>query len=421
MYALCDCNNFYASCERVFKPSLNGKPVVVLSNNDGCVIARSQEAKDVGVAMGAPAFEIKELIKLHNVNVFSSNYALYGDLSNRVMSVLGSFAPNFEVYSVDEIFLNFKGMKYINLTEYCKVIRQTVRQNTKIPISIGIAPTKTLAKMANKIAKKKYKNIGVLELTDKDEIEKHLKEFPVSDLWGIGYRYAKLLEKNNISTAFQLMEMNDDWIKKNLTVQGLKLVYELRGIPCIPIEEVAPNKKGICVSRSFGQMANDLKTLEESVATFTNRAAQKLRKQNSNCAAISVFVHTNQFRADLKQYYNSRYIQIPIPTNDSGELIKWALFGLKQIYKEGYMYKKAGVFIYEITPEDAVQTNLFAELPEDNRKRALNSTVDNLNRIMGRNVVKYAAMGDGKKWKLRQEMLSPCYTTRLNEIFTIKI
>ncbi len=421
MYALCDCNNFYASCERVFKPSLNGKPVVVLSNNDGCVIARSQEAKDAGVAMGAPAFEIKELIKQKGIHVFSSNYALYGDMSNRVMSVLGSFAPSFEVYSVDEIFLDFKGMHNTNLTEYCKKIRKSVRQNTKIPISIGIAPTKTLAKMANKIAKKKYKEIGVLELSDTATIEKHLNEFPVGDLWGIGYRYAKFLEKNNIRTAFELMQMNDAWIRKNLSVQGLKLVYELRGIPCIPMEETAPDKKGICVSRSFGQMTNELQVLEESVATFANRAAQKLRKQNSNCAAISVFIHTNQFRADLKQYYNSRYIQIPIPTNDSGELIKWALTGLKQIYKPGYMYKKAGVFIFEISPEDAVQTNLFAALPEDDRKKKLNSTVDKLNKIMGRNVVKYAAMGDGKKWKLRQEMLSPCYTTRLDDVFIITI
>ncbi|MFL5766090.1 MAG: Y-family DNA polymerase [Bacteroidia bacterium] len=421
MYALCDCNNFYASCERVFKPSLNGRPVVVLSNNDGCVIARSQEAKDVGVAMGVPSFEIKELVKEHGIVVFSSNYALYGDLSNRVMSVLGSFAPNYEVYSVDEIFLNFKGMKYTDLTEYCKLIRKTVRQSTKIPISIGIAPTKTLAKTANKIAKKKFKNIGVLELSDPKDIEKHMKEFPVGDLWGIGGRYAHMLKKNNINTAWELMQMNDGWIKKNLTVQGLKLVYELRGIPCIPIEEVAPDKQGICVSRSFGQMIGDLATLEESVATFANRAAQKLRKQGSNCGAISVFVHTNQFRSDLKQYYNSKYVNISIPTNDSGELIKWALEGLRRIYKPGFLFKKAGVLIFEITPETAVQTHLFKALPENDKKKALNATVDKLNKVMGRNVVKYGAMGDGKKWKLKQEMLSPCYTTRLNEIFTINI
>ena len=421
MYALCDCNNFYASCECVFKPSLNGKPVVVLSNNDGCVIARSQEAKDLGIKMGVPAFEIKEMVNTHGVTVFSSNYALYGDISNRVMSVLGSYAPNYEVYSVDEIFLNFQGMQYTNLVEYCKTIRKTVRQNTKIPISIGIAPTKTLAKAANKIAKKRYKDIGVLELIDKTDIENHMKEFPVEDLWGIGYRYAKFLKSNNITTAFELMQMNDAWIKKNLSVQGLKLVYELRGIPCIPIEETAPDKQGICVSRSFGQMVSDLPTMEESVATFANRASQKLRRQSSNCSAISVFIHTNQFRKDLKQYYNSRYIQIPIATSDSGELIKWALFGLKQIYRDGYKYKKAGVLIHEITPEGALQTNLFSELPTDNRKRVLNATVDKLNKVMGKNAVKYAAMGDGKKWKLKQEMLSPCYTTRLAEIFTITI
>lgn len=421
MYALCDCNNFYASCERVFQPSLNGKPVVVLSNNDGCVIARSQEAKDLGIKMGVPSFEIKDLIQQHNIHVFSSNYALYGDLSNRVMSTLGCFAPNYEVYSVDEIFLDFKGMEYTNLLEYCKQIRKVVKQNTKIPISIGVAPTKTLAKMANKIAKKKFKNIGVLILNEKDEIEKHLKEFPVEDLWGIGRKYARFLRDYNITTAYELMQMNDNWIKKNLTIQGLKLVHELRGFPCIPIEDMAPDKKGICVSRSFGQMITDLPILEESVATFTNRAAQKLRKQDSNCSAISVFIHTNQFRADLKQYYNSRYIQLPIATNDSGELIKWALKGIEQIFKDGYKYKKAGVLIHEISPESSIQTNLFVELPKDDKRKALNSTVDKLNKIMGRNVVKYAAMGDGKKWKLRQEKLSPCYTTRLDEIFTINI
>lgn len=420
MFALCDCNNFYASCERVFKPSINNLPVVVLSNNDGCVIARSQEAKDLGIKMGVPSFEIKELVKQHNIQVFSSNYALYGDLSSRVMTTISSYAPNYQIYSIDEIFLDLKGFQHTDLTEYCKGIRKTVRQNTKIPISIGIGLTKTLAKAANKIAKKLNPTVGVLELVQEEKIKYHMATFKVGDLWGIGRRYEKILNDNKIFTALDLMNTNDSWIKKHLTIQGLKIVYELRGISCIPLEQISPPKEGMCVSRSFGKMVEELKTMEESVSTFANRIGQKLRKQKSNCNSLTVFIQTNQFRSDLKQYYKNKHIQLPFPTNDSGELIKWANYALKAIYIKGYQYKKAGVLINEITPENSFQTSLFNST-DNSRKTKLNTTVDQINKSFGHNIVKYGIMGNGGDWKLRRNMLSPCYTTKLSDILTINI
>ncbi len=420
MFALCDCNNFYASCERVFKPAINNLPVVVLSNNDGCVIARSQEAKDVGIKMGVPSFEIKELVKQHNIQIFSSNYALYADMSSRVMTTISKFAPNYEIYSIDEIFLDFKGFEYKNLTEYCKTIRKTVKQNTKIPISIGIAPTKTLAKAANKIAKKLNKELGVLELSQTEDIKFHMSTYKVGDLWGIGRRYEKLLNEGGILTGLDLMNANDAWIKKNLSIQGLRMAYELRGLSCIPLEEISPDKKGMCVSRSFGNMVSELKVMEESVSTFANRVGQKLRRQKSNCTSLTVFIHTNQFRADLKQYYKTKHVQLPFPTNDSGELIKWAVFALRAIYIQGYQYKKSGIIINEITPEHSFQTSLFE--PADNATKVkLNSVIDKINKSFGHNIVKYGIMGNGNDWKLRRNMLSPCYTTRLSDILTINI
>jgi DNA polymerase V len=420
MFALCDCNNFYASCERIFKPAINSLPVVVLSNNDGCVIARSQEAKDIGIKMGVPSFEIKSLIKEHRIQVFSSNYALYGDMSNRVMSTISSYAPNYEVYSIDEIFLDFKGFQYTDLTTYCKEIRNKVKQNTKIPISIGIGATKTLAKAANKIVKRLCPELGVLELNQEEDIKRHMATFKVGDLWGIGKRYEIFLNNNKIYSALDLMEANDTWIKKNLTIQGLKIVYELRGISCIPLEEIAPDKEGMCVSRSFGNMLDELKPIEESVSTFANRAGQKLRRQKSNCSSITVFIHTNQFRVDLKQYYKAQQVQLPFPTNDSGELIKWAVFALNKIYRKGYQYKKAGILINEITPEDSKQTNLF-ESNDSSKKIKLNAVIDKVNKAFGQNIIKYGSMGNGKDWQLRRNLLSPCYTTRLSDILTINI
>lgn len=416
MYALADCNNFYASCERVFQPQLENEPIVVLSNNDGCVVARSQEVKDLGIKMGVPLFQIKEQVKFHNIRVFSSNYALYGDISNRVMSTISEYAPNYEVYSIDEIFIDLKGFeKHYNLIDYCKEIRYVVRRNTRIPISIGIAPTKTLAKVANKLVKKRFKDDGVCYLKTQEDVKELLKDFDVGDVWGVGRQYEKLLKKHGFDTALKLMNANDTWIKKNLSVVGLRLVNELRGIPCIELDEVPADKKNICVSRSFGNMIGDIKILEESLSTHANTASEKLRKQGSNASSISVFLQTNRFRSDLPQYFNTKQIDLPFATNDSANIINWALEGLRIIFRTGYLYKKCGIYLNEITPANDVQLNLFIE-DDSEKKKKLNKAVDLLNQKMGRGALKYAVQGTEKEWKLRQEKLSKSFTTKLVDI-----
>lgn len=421
MFALADCNNFYASCERVFQPHLENKPIVVLSNNDGCVVARSQEVKDLGIKMGVPIFQIKELVKFHNIQVFSSNYSLYGDVSNRVMSTISRYVPNYEVYSIDEIFLDLSGFdKHYNLIDYCKEIRYVVRRNTRIPISIGIAPTKTLAKAANKLVKKRFKTDGVCYLKTHEDAKELLKDFDVGDLWGVGRQYEKLLKKHGFDTALKLMNAPDAWIKKNLSIVGLRLVNELRGIPCIELDEVPSDKKNICVSRSFGNMIDSLDILEQSLSTHANTASEKLRKQNSNTSSISVFLQTNRFRNDLPQYFCSKVVDLEFPTNDSGNIINAALIGLNLIFKEGFKYKKCGIFINEITPANDVQLNLFVE-DDSEKKNKLNKAVDALNGKFGRGTLKYAVQGYKNEWKLRQENLSLSYTTRLSDVPNINL
>ena len=421
MFALADCNNFYASCERVFQPQLENKPIVVLSNNDGCVVARSQEVKDLGIKMGVPLFQIKEQVKLHHIRVFSSNYTLYGDISNRVMSTINQFAPNYEVYSIDEIFIDLKGFeKHYNLIDYCKEIRYVVKRNTRIPISIGIAPTKTLAKVANKLVKKKFKADGVCYLKTQEDVKELLKDFDVGDIWGVGRQYEKLLKKHGIDTALKLMNANDSWIKKNLSVVGLRLVNELRGMPCIELDEVPADKKNICVSRSFGHMIADVKILEESLSTHANTASEKLRKQGSNASSISVFLQTNRFRSDLPQYFNTKQIELPFATNDSANIIKAALNGLYLMFRPGYLYKKCGIYLNELTPANEVQLNLFVE-EDSEKKKKLNKAVDILNTKWGRGALKYAVQGTEKKWKLKNECLSKSFTTKLAEVPMINL
>lgn len=421
MFALADCNNFYASCERVFQPELENKPIVVLSNNDGCVVARSAEAKDLGIKMGVPIFQIKQQVKFYNIRVFSSNYSLYGDVSNRVMSTISKYVPNYEVYSIDEIFLDLSGFeKLYNLVDYCKEIKYVVKRNTRIPISIGIAPTKTLAKAANKLVKKRFKTEGVCYLRTQEDVKELLKDFDVEDIWGIGRKHSILLRKHGFDTALKLMNAPDAWIKKNLSIVGLRLVNELRGIPCLELDEVPSDKKNICVSRSFGKMIEDLDTLEQSLSTHANTASEKLRKQGSNSASISVFLQTNRFRSDLPQYFNSKTIDLSFPTNDSGNIIKAALKGLNLIYRQGYMYKKCGIYINEITPANDVQLNLFEE-DDSEKKKKLNKAVDLLNNKFGRGSLKYAVQGYKNEWKLRQENLSKAFTTDINDIPQINL
>jgi DNA polymerase V len=419
MFALVDCNNFYASCERVFNPGLNGKPVIVLSNNDGCVIARSGEAKQLGVKMGEPAFQIGGFLEKNGVAVFSSNYQLYGDMSGRVMTTLGRFTPEMEIYSIDEAFLNLTGLPR-PLDEYGREIRKTVLTHTGIPVSVGIGPTKVLAKTANHYAKKNPANQGFLVLDTPEKIEEYLKRFDVDEVWGIGRQYANLLKKNRVKTAWDLRQMSDGWVRKHLTVVGLRVKKELEGISCLPLELLTPAKKAICTSRSFGEFQTELDPIKEAVATFASRCAYKLRKGKLCARVIMVFIHTNGFNPNEPQYAQNFVYTLPVATNSSLELIKYALFALQFIYERGYRYKKAGVIVSDIVPADRVQGSLFDEL--DRQKHAgIMEAMDRINAKYGQGTLKTAVQGSGNRWKLRQKKRSPCYTTRWNDIITVKV
>ena len=419
MFALIDCNNFYASCERVFQPKLKNKPIVVLSNNDGCVIARSNEAKKLGIPMGAVAFEYKRIFEQNNINVFSSNYALYGDMSNRVMTLLRDFSPDIEIYSIDEAFLKFDGFeKWFDFNTYGNQIRYKVTKGTGIPISVGIAPTKALSKVANKIAKKfpeRTQNVYVIDTEDKRI--KALKWLPIGDVWGIGSQHAKRLKKINVNTAYDFTQLTEDWVKTNMSIVGLRLYKELKGIPCLELEDVQP-KKNIATTRSFDKTYEDKAYIQERVSTFAVTCAEKLRKQNSNCNALMVFIHTNGFRKDLPQYGRNVVVKLPYPTNSSIDIAKYASIGLDKIYKKGYQYKKAGVIVMDITPEESKQINLFENSNE--KHQPLMSIMDKINKSIGTTKVKLASQDIGRTWKMKQEKLSPRFTTRIAEIIKIK-
>ena len=414
MFGLVDCNNFYASCERVFNPSLNGKPIVVLSNNDGCVIARSNEAKVLGIKMGVPAYQIKGLVKQHDVAVFSSNYVLYGDMSGRVMSMLAELAPEIEVYSIDEAFLNLEGIQNLQILG-SEIVRQVTR-GTGIPVSVGIAPTKTLAKVANKFAKKypAYNRLCIIDTEDKRT--KALQLTGIGDVWGIGRKQAAKLEKQGVRTAYDFTQLPGSWVRKNMTVTGERTWKELRGISCIDMEIAPPAKKQICTSRSFGKMVEDIDTMSEAIATHASTCAKKLRQQKSYAMFLMVFIHTNNFREDLPQYWKNTIVQLPIPTSDTLEIVEYALSGLKTIFMEGYQYKKAGVIITEITTN--AQLGLFDSIDRDKRERLM-QVVDKINGKFQHHV-KLAVQGSGRDWKLKQEQLSQRYTTDINEVIIIK-
>ena len=418
MFGLLDCNNFYASCERVFNPSLNGVPVVVLSNNDGCVIARSAEAKALGIPMGEPAYKLKELIEQHHVAVFSSNYVLYGDMSGRVMSILSSFVPEMEVYSIDEAFLHFDGFEKIDLKEYGTKIVQTVTRGTGIPVSLGVAETKTLAKAANRFAKKYPAYKGVCIIDSDEKREKALKLLAIEDVWGIGRRISKKLHYYSINTAWDFTQRSKSWIRHTLGVNGERTWLELRGVPCLEMDRPA-SKKSICTSRSFGERLTTYEPVAEAVANFAASCAEKLRRQRSQAAVLMVFLHTNPFAENQPQYSNQVVVQLPVPTSDTPELIRYALKGLKSIFAEGYRFKKAGVIVSEITPERPMQLNLFDERDREKFQKVM-LVMDNLNASYGRQKVKIAAQGFDRKWKLKNEKLSPCYTTRLADVVEVK-
>ncbi len=419
MFGLIDCNNFYASCQRVFEPHLIGKPVVILSNNDGCVIARSNEAKALGIPMGAPAFEYKKLFEDHNVHVYSSNYALYGDMSSRVMNILTTFSPEIEVYSIDEAFLKLKGFNYFDLEQYGKTIQRTVTKGTGIPISVGFAPTKALAKVANKIAKKypeRTKSVYVID-TEEKRI-KALKWTKIEDVWGIGRKHAKRLQAKNIINAYQFTQLSDDWVRKEMSVVGLRLKHELQGIPTLNMD-TPKNKKMIATTRSFEKMYTKIEDISERVSTFTASCAEKLRRQNSHCNMIMVFVHTNYFRKDQPQYSRNIIIKTDFPTNSTIELNHYAQIGLKAIFREGYHYKKAGVIVMGLTPNNETQLSLFNT--SNPKHQPLMSVIDKMNKSYGKNKVKFATQSLGRQWKMKQEKLSKCYTTKINDVINISL
>lgn len=419
VFGLVDCNAFYCSCERVFNPALNNKPIIVLSNNDGCAVSRTDEAKALGIEMGAVFFQIKDLIRKHDVKVFSSNYTLYGDLSFRVMTVLSTFVPELEIYSIDEAFLSFTGMKSWDLTKYSHEIKDTVYQYTGIPTCIGLGPTKVLAKVANRIAKKnKAKTNGVFNLCDPDLKNIVLQKFPVEDIWGVGRQSAKKLHGLKIRTAYELMMSDPEQIRKILTVVGARIVEELRGTSCLDLELDAQDRKQIVSSRSFGRQVTDLIDLKESVANHITNAAEKLRQQKLQCRHLTVFIQTNPFKSNQPQYYNSTSIKLPTATALTPKLIGEAFKLLERIYRPGYEYKKAGIFLNDLSKNTFIQQDFFGTF-DSLKEIELMSTIDSLNRFYGKGTVKSAACGVDQFWKMLSEMKSPCYTTRWSELLKV--
>jgi DNA polymerase V len=413
--ALIDCNSFYVSCERLFNPKLNNKPVVVLSNNDGCVISRSTEAKRLGIKMGEPYFKVKELVRKNNVHIFSSNYALYGDLSRRVMKTLKSFSDKIEIYSIDEAFVDLSHVEDKEVENYGKEIRERILKWTGIPTSVGISNTKTLSKVANHIAKKN--KTGVIYL--KENIDEELKNFRISDIWGVGKQLSKLYIKNGIDTAYKLKNISNTWVKKSTNVLGAKTVMELRGITCIDLETQEIKRKSCCVSRSFGKKVESLEKLQESVTTHCLNAAEKIRNDNQITKSITIFIRTSPFDKYRKYYSNSITIDLPMATSNSLELVKMGIIGLKKIYKYGYFYQKAGIILSKLTESSENEFNLLAPIME-NKSQTLMKAIDFTNAKYGRNSISIAQAGINNTWKMRREHYSKIDTASFCDLPTIK-
>jgi len=420
MYGLVDCNNFYASCERVFNPKLVGKPVIVLSNNDGCIIARSQEAKDIGIPMGAPLFKARDLIEKHNVKSFSANFQLYGDMSHRVMNILNSYAPQMEIYSIDEAFLSMDSANIIkDYSDYGVKIRQDILRSTGLPVSIGIAPTKSLAKICNHHAKKKTTS-GVFYWNDVKDKNIFLKNLPVKEIWGVGYRTSYKLNELGIYNALQFRDCNEMWLRKNFSVTELRICTELKEIPCLELESNHESKKNIMSSRSFGRPVETLKELEEAVSVYITRGAEKLREQKSLASYVYVSIKTNKFREELPQYFN--YIITPTnsPTAYNPDLIKTGLDGLKQIYRPGFKYKKATIMLLGLMPDAEAPLGLFFNNTDYHKKKELMNRFDSLNNQYGREVIKYASNGIKQEWRTKKELCSPRYTTNWEDLLVVR-
>ncbi|MEL0643657.1 Y-family DNA polymerase [Olleya sp. Ti.3.14] len=419
MFALVDCNNFYASCERVFNPNLIGKPVAILSNNDGCVISRSDEAKALGLPMGAPIFKWESFCKANNVTVLSSNYPLYGDMSSRVMSILKQYSPDIEVYSIDESFLHFQGFDNYDFTKYGLEIKSRILKWTGIPTCVGIAPTKALSKVANKIARKYPDQTKGVYVIDSDESRlKALKWLPVEDVWGLGRQLSKQLLAKDCSTAYDFTQLSDAWVQKNFSVVESKLKRDLQGIPTLKLDEIVTQKKMIATTRSFDYSYSDIEYIKERVATFAVSCAEKLRKQGSSCYVIIVMLKSDKHKKELEQHRISTSVNLTYPTNSSLIISNCAISALMSIFKKGIQYKKAGVIVTGLVPMDNHQLHLFDQ--ENPKHQPLMKSIDSLNAKYKNNKIRIANQDLKRTWKMRQDRLSPKYTTNINDIIVVK-
>ncbi|HGD3424628.1 TPA: Y-family DNA polymerase [Enterobacter hormaechei] len=422
MFALVDVNSFYASCETVFRPDLRGRPVVVLSNNDGCVIARSAEAKAAGIAMGEPFFKQKELFRRAGVVCFSSNYELYADMSSRVMTTLEEMSPRVEIYSIDEAFCDLTGVRNCrDLTEFGKEIRATILQRTHLTVGVGIAQTKTLAKLANHAAKRwQLQTRGVVDLSNVDRQRKLMAALPVEEVWGVGRRIAKKLEMMGIKTVLQLADTDIRFIRKHFNVVLERTVRELRGEPCLELEEFAPVKQEIVCSRSFGERITDYEQMRQAICSYAARGAEKLRGEHQYCRFISAFVKTSPFALNEPYYGNSASVRLLTPTQDSRDIINAAVKCLDKIWKDGHRYQKAGVMLGDFFSHGVAQLNLFDDSAPRAGSEKLMEVLDHLNAKDGKGTLYFAGQGIQQQWQMKREMLSPRYTTRFSDLPVVK-
>jgi len=418
MYALVDCNNFYASCERVFNPKLREKPIAILSNNDGCVISMSDEAKGLQLPFGAPIFKWEAFCKANGIEILSSNYPLYGDMSSRVMSILHQFTPDVEVYSIDEAFLGFKGFERYNLEDYGNQIRQRILKWTGIPVCVGIAPTKALSKVANKIARKFPKETKGVYVIDSEEKQiKALKWIKLEDVWGIGRALQKRLAIKKCKTAFDFTQLSDEWVRKNFSITEWKLKKDLQGIPTLKLDEIK-TKRAIATTRSFEYTFSDIDNIKERISTFANSCAEKLRKQESSCHMIIVMLSSDRHKKNLEQHRASKVVKFSFPTDSSLTICKHAVEAVSSIFKEGIKYKRAGVIVTGLVPTFNHQLNIFEH--ENPKHKPLMTAIDGINKKYKDYKIKLGNQDLERTWKMRQERLSPRYTTSINDIIKVK-
>ena len=418
-FALVDCNSFYVSCERLFNPSILKKPVVVLSNNDGCIISRSTEAKNLGIKMGEPYFKVEKIVKRNDVKIFSTNFALYGDISRRVMKTLKQFSPQMEIYSIDEAFLDLTSVKNEDLLEHAYKIRKTILKWTGIPTSIGIATTKTLSKAANYIAKKEKS--GVIDLVNSKQVDSLLSEIKINNVWGVGRQLTKFYIKNGINTAYDLKKIHNSWVKKNTNVFGSRTAMELGGFPCISLEPHEEKRKNCCVSRSFGKKVTKLEELSEAITAHSLNAAEKIRLDNQTVKKITVFIRTSPFLNKKNYYANSKSMDLAIKTNDSIELIKQALIVLKNIYRKGYRYQKAGIILSGLEDINSYDKNLFSTVRNEKKREKLMKAIDYANAKYGRHSLSIAQAGLKKIWSSKRQHYSKIDTASFRLLPTVRI